>query len=120
VAGFIGTPPMNLLPASWHGHEVAVDGAGVVHVGDAAPGERAVTLGVRPADLRIAAEGLAARVELVEELGDSHVVIAALGDQRVKLRTDTSVALREGEPVRLSFAPGAAHLFDRSTGERLN
>jgi ABC-type sugar transport system ATPase subunit len=120
VAGFIGTPPMNLLPASWRGDEVAVAGAGLVRVGAASDVERAVTLGVRPADLRIAPQGLAARVELVEELGDSHVVIATLDSHRVKLRTDPGVALREGEDVRLAFAPGAAHLFDRTSGERLN
>ena len=120
VAGFIGTPPMNLLPASWRGDEVAIDGAGLARVGTASEAERPVMLGVRPADLRIAADGLAARVELVEELGDSHVVIASVGDQRVKLRTAPSIALRDGETVRLAFAPGAAHLFDRDSGERLN
>jgi len=120
VAGFIGTPPMNLLPASWRGDEVAIDGAGLARVGTASEAERPVMLGVRPADLRIAADGLAARVELVEELGDSHVVIASVGDQRVKLRTAPSIALRDGETVRLAFSPGAAHLFDRDSGERLN
>jgi ABC-type sugar transport system ATPase subunit len=120
VAGFIGTPPMNLLPATWRGSEVVLDGAGRVRVGPATSGERAVWLGVRAADLRVAPEGLAAQVELVEELGDSHIVIASVGDQRVKLRTDASSALREGERVHLGFAPAAAHLFDRAGGERLN
>ena len=77
-------------------------------------------LGVRPADLRLAPEGFAAQVELIEELGDSHIVIAALGSERVKLRTEPSSALREGDRVHLAFTPDAAHLFDRATGARLN
>jgi multiple sugar transport system ATP-binding protein len=120
VAGFIGTPPMNLLPVSWQGDEVVLDGAGRVRVAASAPGGRAVTLGVRPADLRLVREGLAAQVELVEELGDSRIVIAALGGHRVKLRTDAADAVREGERVHLAFEPAAAHLFDRASGERLN
>jgi ABC-type sugar transport system ATPase subunit len=99
---------------------VTLDGAGRAGVGVATAVPREVTLGVRPADLRLAPHGLAAQVELVEELGDSHIVVAALGAHRVKLKTDPSVAVREGETVSLGFAPGAAHLFDRDSGMRLN
>jgi multiple sugar transport system ATP-binding protein len=125
VAGFIGTPPMNLLAATWQGNDIEVEGAGRVAVATASPVARAVTLGVRPTDLRIAdkslaKEGLAAEVELVEELGDSLIVNLVVGTQRAKLKTDASLVLREGDQVRLAFAPGAAHLFDRDSGARLN
>jgi ABC-type sugar transport system ATPase subunit len=120
VAGFIGTPPMNLLPVTWLGNSVSLDGAGRVAVGVSTPSEKAATLGVRPADLRFAPQGLAALVELVEELGDSHIVIASLGAHRVKIRTDPTSTVREGDRVFLDFAPGAAHLFDRASGTRLN
>ena len=120
VAGFIGTPPMNLLEATWSGRDVQVGLAGRVTVDAVAPGERAVTLGVRPGDLRIAEAGLPAEVELVEELGDSRIAVLRVGDQRVKLKTDSTIDLREGQAVHLGFAAGAAHLFDRSSGERLN
>ena len=120
VAGFIGTPPMNLLEAAWSGHAVEVGSAGRVDVGVAAPAQRAVTLGVRPGDLKITDSGLAAEVELVEELGDSRIAILHVGEQRVKLKTDNPIDLREGQVVHLGFAAAAAHLFDRSSGERLN
>jgi len=120
VAGFIGTPPMNLLEAAWSGHAVEVGSAGRVDVGAAAPAQRAVTLGVRPGDLKITDSGLAAEVELVEELGDSRIAILHVGEQRVKLKTDNPIDLREGQVVHLGFAAAAAHLFDRSSGERLN
>ena len=106
---------------------MSLDGAGMLPVAtpSGAAAERPVMLGVRPGDLRLAAEGLAARVELVEELGDSRIVDLSVkltdGNRTVKLKTDdATIDLREGQGVRLGFAPGAAHLFDRDSGERLN
>ena len=123
VAGFVGTPPMNLLPATWQAGAVTVQGAGALPVGVASASARDITLGVRPVDLRVAepgAVGLDARVELIEELGDSRIVNATVGNHAVKLKTDQALALREGDTVKLAFAPVAAHLFDRASGERLN
>jgi ABC-type sugar transport system ATPase subunit len=118
VAGFIGSPPMNLLRG-----EVR---AGRVHVGDvalagvstvAADGE--IVVGVRPGAVRLASgPGLRARLELVEDLGDSAIVDFSAGDTLVKMRTDRPPSLREGEPVSLAFDPGAVHLFDAATGAR--
>jgi multiple sugar transport system ATP-binding protein len=121
VAGFIGTPPMSLLAAQWRGAYVEIDGAGTLPAPLQNPGDaRAVTLGVRPGDWRLDDGGLAATVELVEELGDSRIVNLRLGEQAVKLKTDRALDLREHQAVRLGCAPGTMHLFDRSSGERLN
>ena len=57
---------------------------------------------------------------LCDALGDSRIAILHLGEQRVKLKTDNPIDLREGQVVHLGFAAAAAHLFDRSSGERLN
>jgi len=117
---------MNLLPAVWRGATVVVDGAGSAAVAAAAPAERPVTLGLRPGDLRLLADeasadrALTARVELVEELGDSRIVDLTVGGHSVKLRSDTAGELHEGATVRLGFEPAAAHLFDRERGGRLN
>ena len=78
-----------------------------------------VTLGIRPGDLQIADEGIAARVEFVEDLGDNVIINFEVQGQRLKSRRDRAPALAEGQPVRLSFEPAAAHLFDGVTGERL-
>lgn len=121
VAGFIGTPAMNLVPAVWRGSEVAVDGVpGALPVAAHTAEAREVTLGVRPGDLRVAQQGAEAQVELVEELGDSRIVNLQLGAQRVKLKSEGAFGPAEGERVRLAFAPAAAHLFDRASGRRLN
>jgi ABC-type sugar transport system ATPase subunit len=78
-----------------------------------------VILGVRPGALRLSAEGIPARVYLVEHLGDSTLINFQIGDQIVKMRTDQRPGLREGESVHLSFAPEDAHLFAPETGLRL-
>jgi multiple sugar transport system ATP-binding protein len=117
VAGFIGSPPMNLLPAEVREGVLNVAGIDMPIVrplGAAGP----VTLGVRAAALRIAADGLPARVYLVENLGDTTIVDLDIGGQVIKLRTDQPPAVREGDNVHVTFAPDAMHVFERDTGMR--
>ena len=116
VAAFIGTPPMNLLPARLEGGQVHVGGASLP-VASTATGD--VLLGVRPGDLRLAAAGIPARVEFVEDFGDSSIVNLTVAGERVKLRAGELPAVREGEAVHLAFDPAAAHLFDRAGGHRI-
>ena len=95
VAGFIGTPPMNLLAGEWEGRAVSVAGS-TLAIGLPTPAPRQVVLGVRPADLRLADGGLAARVERVEDLGDSALVNLVVGAQPLKLKTDRAAGRRGG------------------------
>ena len=119
VAGFIGTPPMNLLPAAWQGNQVVLDGVShLVNESSAQP--RDILLGVRPSDLRSGDTGTAARVEYIEEFGDFSVVDLQAGGQRIKLKTGPGHGLREGDATCVSFLPKAAHLFDRVSGRRLH
>jgi ABC-type sugar transport system ATPase subunit len=118
VAGFIGTPAMNLLPAEAADGEVRVAGT-VLPASAASGGARPVTLGIRPSDVRVAASGIPARVELIEDLGDSVIIDFDVAGQRVKVRSGPNPALAEGQAAHLAFEPQAAHLFDRNTGERL-
>jgi ABC-type sugar transport system ATPase subunit len=118
VAGFVGTPQMNLLAGTWQGDAVSVAGH-VLDVGRATPQARAVMLGVRPSDLKLAAAGLPARLERIEDLGDSAIVSVTANGQLLKLKTSELPALGEGEDVLVGFAPGAAHLFDAESGQRL-
>ncbi|MEO8536091.1 MAG: ABC transporter ATP-binding protein [Betaproteobacteria bacterium] len=117
VAGFLGSPPMNLLPAVVRDGVVRVSGVDV-SIGRPAGADGPVTLGVRPSALRIADAGIPARVYLVEDLGDSTIVDLDVAGQIVKLRTDQRVGVREGDSVHVAFAGDAAHLFDGATGLR--
>ncbi len=118
VAAFIGSPPMNLLRAQLHDGSLIVAGARIA-VAAVSSVEGAVTLGVRPSALRLADNGIPARVYLVEHMGDSAIVDLSIGDELAKMRTDATVRVREGDAVHVGFAPEAAHLFDASTGLRL-
>jgi ABC-type sugar transport system ATPase subunit len=120
VAGFIGTPPMNLLPATLSHAGVQVAGALLDVDHELRPeASREIVLGVRPGDLRVASEGIPARVEFIEDFGDSSIVNLEVDGQRVKLRGGELPGLNEGERIHLAFDPRAAHLFDRATGLRL-
>ncbi len=122
VAGFIGSPRMNLLPA----RVVGADGAGVavelpaggrvavpVGAGAARPGD-AVTLGIRPEALRPDPGGaLSGEVRLVERLGGLTLLHVALGGgEAAPVQIEGSDATRAHQPVRLAFDPAACHLFD--------
>ena len=117
VAGFIGSPPMNLLPAEVRNGVLHVAG---VELRPERPLGRdgAVTIGVRPAALRIAATGLPARVYLVEDLGDTTIVDLDVVGQVIKLRTDQRPSVREGEQVHVAMPADALHVFERDSGAR--
>ena len=118
VAGFVGTPQMNLLPGRWDGNTVSVAGHPLT-VAKIAPAARDVVLGVRPGDLRFSSSGLPARIERVEDLGDSLIISLTGNDRLLKIKTEPQQAGRKGDTVLLSFAPEAAHLFDPTDGGRL-
>jgi ABC-type sugar transport system ATPase subunit len=118
VAAFIGTPPMNLIPGTWHDDAVII-ASQRLPLARATGIPRDVILGVRPGDLRIAPSGLKARVERVEDLGDSSIVTFMMDDRPLKLKSDRLQPVQEGEDVFLGFAPEAAHLFDPNSGGRL-
>lgn len=118
VAGFIGSPPMNLLQGRVAG--------GVVHIGDTElPGVQSaspdgpVIVGVRPSAVRLRDAGLPARIELVEDLGDAAIVDLAMGETIVKMRTDRRPVAQEGDAVHIAFERSAVHLFDAASGERV-
>src|SRR4051794_11794758 len=130
VAGFIGSPAMNLCraPVDADGSPrldgVRVELAGATAATLASRGMGEVVLGLRPESLEVAADGgIPARVEVVEELGADAFAfcIAQLPDGEAKIvaRTDWRRPPERGERVVLRPRPGEAHAFDPGTGERL-
>jgi multiple sugar transport system ATP-binding protein len=129
VAGFIGSPAMNLCDVQLGSNGSISLGAIEVQIDEAlskaarSNGRGGLVLGLRPEALEVGNAGLPARVEVVEELGaDAFVFCAAeVGDRSVRLvaRTDARAVPARGERVSLSPRPNEAHLFDRETGERL-
>jgi multiple sugar transport system ATP-binding protein len=131
VAGFIGSPAMNL-------HTVALADGGVQYGEVVVPlpreivaaaknlGDTHVTVGVRPESYEPVSEngeGLPVEVTVVEELGADAFMYgtAKLNDeeQQIIARVDSRRPPEKGSTVHLKVRPGEQHVFSASTGERL-
>jgi multiple sugar transport system ATP-binding protein len=130
VAGFIGSPAMNLLPARIEG-DTARSGSLAVPL---TPAQRAattdafVTIGVRPEVIDLVSDAtpedgrtLSATVDVVEELGSEAFLYCSVtghSDPFV-VRVEGLSPVDRGAAVRFLPRPGGLHLFDASTGVRL-
>ncbi len=119
VAGFIGSPPMNLLAGQADGSRFTVGGQ-TVAVAAAAPRSGPLTLGVRPEHAQLDPAGpWPLRVEMLEMLGAERLVYGRLGDTMFTLRIEgTLAAPRAGETVRVRVPPEHLHWFDAGSGKR--
>src|SRR5688572_4916844 len=124
VARFVGSPAMTLAPAA------LVEGGGEfarVRLGDGSevetrvrraglPADGPLEIGLRPESVRVAgggASGTAAKVELVERLGERTLIYARLADGQAIRAEDEGVSrVRLGDTVGLRIEGGSAHLFD--------
>ena len=124
VAGFIGSPAMNFLPGRLTGGAIELASGQRLVLGNVAPADgdgRAVTLGVRPEHLVVAANGgLVLKVDLVEALGADTLVYGRLpSDISLVARLPGSSAVKIGDTVPLGATANSLHLFDTETGKRL-
>jgi len=118
VAGFIGSPGMNLLPARL--------AEGALHLGEAilplalAGPPRALVAGLRPEALRPDPAGaLSLQADAVEMLGAECLVHARLGAAPLLLRLPREVTPASGTTTRFGWPPGALHLFEAGDGRRI-
>ena len=123
VAGFLGAPSMNFLPATAIGAdprgatvEVADVGTFVVPVEGVPVAGAALTLGIRPHAFNFehGSQSCEVDVSLVEPLGHETVVygVIAGGGPKLTLALAGTAAVRPGNTVRFFFEPGDCHLFD--------
>ena len=132
VAGFIGSPAMNLLSGK------IVDGG--VQVGDyvvpvareilaKAQGETTLTLGIRPENFEVADAGIAVDVSVVEELGSDTYLYGTLSGlsedekltaQQIVARISARHTAREAGRVRLNADPATIHVFSNETQQRIS
>jgi multiple sugar transport system ATP-binding protein len=119
VAGFIGSPAMNMLPAAASG-PLRIGGADI-GVPDDLGGERA-TVGFRPETVVIGDGGqVAGRIRIVEDLGSEafvHLVIDHEGEERrIVAKVDAPFGGAAGDNVRVGLH-GSVHLFDAAEVRR--
>ena len=135
VAGFIGSPAMNLMEGP-----VAADG---VHLGDytvpvsreilaKAGNEKTLVLGIRPENFEVSEdqrEGIGLDIGVVEELGADAFVYGTLAGiaedelitaQQITARIHGTTPPHRGETIRLKIDPTHVHVFSKETGDRLS
>ena len=121
VAGFIGSPPMNLISGHLEGGVFRTEGVEVA--GLPVAGTREVTLGIRPEDCTIAAESgqkhLTGLVYGVEPTGDVTYLTLKLGSRLVEVKAPRTYRSELDVAESVAFDTRHAYLFDRETGERL-
>jgi multiple sugar transport system ATP-binding protein len=134
VAGFIGTPPMNFVPAT-----VSDGGASLTASGFKLPVHETwrpatngrdglkVVVGIRPENVRDSARGemgatarVHGHVDFVEPLGHEVIVHAKVGDELLVAKVDPHRAPEMGAEIDLELELEALHLFDASTEQRLS
>ena len=126
VAGFIGSPAMNLVPGT-----VRVNGAGpgvefegglrlpLPHAAHAADGQ-AVLYGMRPEHCAPSeGNGIPAEVVVVEPTGADTQLFCRFNGQDISSLVRERVACRPGDHIRLAPDPERVHVFDATTGARL-
>jgi multiple sugar transport system ATP-binding protein len=123
VAGFIGSPAMNFFPGTVRRNGAAefrcADGLTLpLGAADAADGKAAI-YGVRPEHFSLAEDGTEAEIQVVEPTGSETQLLAKLGSQSVLAVFRERHTFKPGDTVRLKPDPRLVHLFDRTTGERL-
>jgi multiple sugar transport system ATP-binding protein len=125
VAGFIGSPAMNFLPAAVEGERLRL-AFGDVSVPVVARRSGELLVGVRPEAFEDAAlvgdrpgHVFEAEVELVESVGSDVYVHLAVGGQRLIARLSPETAIREPGRARLWLDPARLHVFDAATGRAL-
>jgi multiple sugar transport system ATP-binding protein len=129
VAGFIGSPQMNLVEGAISDGGVMVGGALVAiersALDDAAKeGAKTVTIGFRPEDLEIGSSGIPVEVIVVEELGADAYVYGQIPQPDGKnvdviVRADGRTPPGKGETIHVAVKASQSHVFSTVTGERL-
>jgi multiple sugar transport system ATP-binding protein len=134
VAGFIGSPAMNLLGAQMTDRGASVNGSELplaISPEDRRGHDGSITVGVRPEDFRVSDNntGVPVKVTLVEELGADAFVYGEVAGQNtggsigsgtpVVVRVEARRRFQKGSTIHVTADPKEIHVFDTATGERI-
>ncbi|MBI0539622.1 ABC transporter ATP-binding protein [Roseomonas sp. KE2513] len=113
AARFVGTPPMNVIPAqAVAGRDWALPAFGTHVLGD-------LSIGIRPEAVRLDPAGVPAEIVAAEYLGADTLIETRLGNAPFVARTAGRIGMKAGDTVHLAWSPGDAHWFDRASERRI-
>ena len=118
VAGFIGSPEMNLVPATLDAGQLTL-ADGVRLSAPEGLGAGPVIAGIRPEALEPSDEGAPFVIQGVEQLGSQTLFIGTLGPHRIRVLAGRRDDLVAGATIPVAAAPSAIHLFDPTTNQRM-
>ena len=124
VAGFIGSPAMNLMAGAVatgpHGPTLRTEGADLALPQNASLTEgQSITFGIRPEHLDIDPTGFPATIAVVEPTGSETHVVLRLGTRDVVAVFRERLAVKPGDVLHLKPRADKIHLFDTASGNRL-
>ena len=120
VAGFIGSPAMNLIDVV--AHSDFVETANGLRIPITAPRQGPMTMGLRAEDMQLTSQtdaAFTAEVYAFELLGDSTMITFKFGAQSVAVKGEKNIRLKFGDQVGVRFDSSNLYWFDNDSGERI-
>lgn len=130
VGGFLGSPPMNFLEVAIEGQDgrsrAVIGGHGIPVPPEIAVGRNRVLMGIRAENIETRvmdddtrADGLVARVVVVELLGSQLLITGQIGDEQIKVLVRADAQIAPGQDILLHPEPGKLRWFDAETRRRV-
>ncbi len=124
VAEFLGSPSMNLIDGTISDSGTVVLGSGLeLPLGASLRAGAEVTLGIRPEYISLSDTGgmkVRCMVSVIEPTGPATILVVEMGDEKVTIEVTGRVAHRVGDFIDIWMAKEHCHLFDTSSGIRLD
>ena len=120
VAGFIGSPPMNLIHGEIESGNFFTEGCLINNVKK--DSKKDVILGIRPEDMEIVQKGtshLEATLYSIELTGDQTIVTSKMGSNFVTINEDKDFESNLDLPVKIKLDKAKIYFFDSLSGERI-
>ncbi len=121
VAGFIGSPEMNLIEGRIADSNFVAGGLRVA-LPPGTPASDEITLGIRPEHIALSGEDDGAAtftVRVIEQLGAQTLCVGEAGGERVRILVDRVDSWSPGQRIGIRFPAAKLHLFAKSDGRRI-
>ena len=119
VAEFIGSPQMNIFNCKIDDGIAKIDNNSInldksINLDDA-------SIGIRPDDIQISDSGsISCKANLVEYLGSDMIIYSSIGDQEFSCKLSSKIDVKAGDDFKFDIQPSLVHIFDNSSGKRLD
>ena len=124
VAGFIGSPSMNMLNASINSNSINLGSSGSIPITKKTTSENNldITLGIRPSHMNISknGEGIKFQVDVIEPTGADSLIYGKINDSECCVQTSERFNLNSGDLIYISPIEDNLHYFNKETNVRIN